>query len=325
MKNLSPIKKIVLGLAAMCVAISIITANNLASVMMLIAAKNNAQNNAQVVQTQSTVQQGAVQQSSSTSTGTGTSTATPSTGTSTSTDTGSTGGSASTGGASTGTAADANTPADTGASTGTKTVAEIVKMYNTAVNNAKSKSSSIIRVKDGAINYNGIVKAGNLSSVGETLMGMFMVGSEADIQPTNEPWTAEKLPPENAQAGLQESGVAKADCNEDGDFYVLTITGKNETNPKSGGPGVGSLCGVIEESTITGSISSVPGLELNNISIAYENVTVVAKVDKSTGNLVNLQINAPCILSLDAKVPLLGSIDGAQVGIQVITEYSIAY
>ncbi len=318
MKNLSPIKKIILGLAAMCVAISIITANNLASVMMLIAAKNNAQNNAQVVQQQGTVQQGAVQQGGSTSAG-GTAT-TPSTGTSTSTDTGSAGGSTSSGGTST----DANKPADTG-STGTKSVAEICTIYNTAVNNAKSKSSSIIRVKDGAINYNGIVEAGGLSSIASSLMGMFMVGSEAEVPTKNEAWTPEKLPPENAQAGLQESGVAKADCKEEGEFYVLTITGKNETNPKSGGPGVGSLCGVIEESTITGSISSVPGLELTNINIAYENVTVVAKVDKATGNLVSLNLNAPCILSLNAKVPLLGSIDNAKVGIQVITEYDIKY
>ena len=38
--KLTPIKKLIIGIAAACVAISIITANNLASVMMLIASRN---------------------------------------------------------------------------------------------------------------------------------------------------------------------------------------------------------------------------------------------------------------------------------------------
>ena len=81
----------------------------------------------------------------------------------------------------------------------------------------------------------------------------------------------------------------------------------------------------IEESQITGAIGSVPGLALNNINIAYENVTAVATIDKATGNLVALDLNAPCVLGLDAKIPLVGSINGAKVGIQVITEYKVSY
>ncbi len=329
LSNLSPIKKIIIGLAAMCIVISIITANNLSSIMMIVAARNNAINkeNATVQQSvpQNNVQQGTQGGTSSTPSGsTGSTATTPSGSTST------TPGSSSSAGGSTSTdankPADTNKPADSGATTGKPANnAEIAAMYNKAINNAKANAKTITRVKDGAINYNGIVKAGNLSSVGETLMGMFMVASPADIEVKNEPWEADKFPPENAQAALAESGIKSAKCDEDGDYYILTITAKDEVNPKSGGPGTGSLCGVIQEETITGSISSVPGLELNNISIAYEKVTVVAKIEKTTGNIVNLQIDAPCVLSLDAKVPLLGSIDGAQVGIQVITEYALAY
>jgi hypothetical protein len=155
-------------------------------------------------------------------------------------------------------------------------------------------------------------------------MGMFMVGSRDEIQAKNEEWTKEKFPPENAQAALTVDGVKAATCVEEGDYYILTIEGKDEVNPKSGGPGVGSLCGVIQEETITGSISSVPGLELNNISIAYENVKTIAKIEKSTGNLVALTVDAPCILSLSAKLAVI-SIDNARVGIGVYTEYTLTY
>lgn len=324
LSNLSPVKKVILGLAAMCIVISIITANNLSSVMMLIAARNNMQNTA-VVQ-QNTNQQSNVQQNNTNNQNTNTNTNNNTSNNNSSNTSNNT--SADTNKPSTDAnkpSTDANKPADNATQSGEKSVAEIVDMYNKGVNGAKANASKIIRVKDGATNYNGIVEAGSLSSIGEKLMGMFMVGSRDEIQAKNEEWTKEKFPPENAQAALTVDGVKAATCVEEGDYYILTIEGKDEVNPKSGGPGVGSLCGVIQEETITGSISSVPGLELNNISIAYENVKTIAKIEKSTGNLVALTIDAPCILGLDAKVPLLGSIDNAKVGIGVYTEYTVEY
>ena len=308
MKNLSPIKKVIIGLVAACIVVSIMTANNVASVMMLVAAKNTAKNNAQTQYVQQgavqqgTVQQGAVQQGTAQDDG-GSSDASANTQTN-----------------------DTNKDsADKGSSTGSqKSVAEICTMYNKAINNAKSKSSKIVRVRDGALNYNNIVEAGGLSSAASSLMGMFMVGSESEIPVKNEEWTKEKFPPENAKANLTPAGVKSATCKEEGNYYIVTITGKDEVNPKSGGPGVGSLCGVIQEETITGSISSVPGLALSNIKIAYENVTTTAKIEKSTGNVVELKINAPCILQLSAKLAVI-SINDAKVGIQVFTDYTIAY
>ncbi len=319
LSNLSPVKKLVLGLAAMCVAVSIITANNLSSIMILVAARNNANNNAVVQQSgsvQTNVQQNT--QGSVATTPSGSTSTTPSGSTSASTPSGSTSADANK-------PADTNKPADSGAAIGKPSNnAEIAAMYNKAVNNAKANAKTITRVKDGAINYKGIVEAGGLSDAASSLMGMFMVGSPAEIETKNEAWTADKFPPENAQAALAESGIKSAKCEEDGDYYILTITAVDESNPKSGGPGAGSLCGVIQEETITGSISSVPGLTLSNINIDYTDVTVVAKIEKSTGNLVSLQLDAPCVLSLSAKL-LVVSIDNAKVGIQVITEYALEY
>lgn len=198
---------------------------------------------------------------------------------------------------------------------------EALDMYKKAVANARTKSKSVIRVKDGAINYKGIVKAGGLSSVASTLMGMFMAKDEASIEVKNENWDKTKLPDASA---LTLNGVQKITRVEKGNSYVITVVAKNATNPKANADGVGSVAGVIEESQITGAIGSVPGLALNNIKIDYENVTAVATIDKATGNLTALSINAPCVLGLDAKLALI-SINGAEVGIQVITEYKISY
>lgn len=198
---------------------------------------------------------------------------------------------------------------------------EYLDMYKKAVAAARTKSKSVIRVKDGAINYKGIVEAGGLSSAASTLMGMFMAKDEASIEVKNEAWDKAKLPDASA---LTLNGVQKITREEKGNTYVITVVAKNAVNPKANADGVGSVAGVIEEGQITGAIGSVPGLALSNINIAYENVTAVATIDKATGNLIALDIDAPCVLGLDAKLGFI-TMNGAKVGIQVITEYKISY
>ncbi len=329
--KMTPIKKIILGIAAACIAISIITANNMASVMMLLASRNAEANiNPEYVIVEKKVQVTRSSGGSSGSSSTGSS-STGSSSSSSGSSSSSSGSSSSSSGSSSSSSGSSSSGSSSSGGSGATTPgskpeskAQIAELYNKALNNAKANAKNVVRVKDGATNYNNIVEAGGLSSAASTLMGAFMVGSKDEIQTKNEAWDKSKLPPEGASAGLAESGIKSADCKEEGDYYILTITGNDEVNPKSGGPGVGSLCGVIQESTITGSISKVPGLELSNISIAYENVKTIAKIEKSTGNLVALTIDAPCILQLSAKLAVV-SIDNAKVGIGVYTEYTMTY
>lgn len=242
-----------------------------------------------------------------------------------STDTGSTDGSTPSGNTGNTGTTDGNKPATPDKNTPSASAAdqEILDMYKKGVANARTKSASVIRVRDGAINYKGVVKAGRLTEVAEFLMGMFMASSEDAIQAKNENWEKEKLPDAST---LTLNGVQKITREDKGNTYVITVVAKNATNPKTGADGVGSVAGVIEESQITGAIGSVPGLTLEDISIDYENVTAVATIDKATGNCIALDLNAPCFLNIGhAKVPLIGEINNAQVGIQVITEYKISY
>lgn len=329
--NMTPIKKIIIGLVVVCIAITLITANNLTSVMMLMAAKNNAaQNSGSVVvqqgQDASSNSSSSNSNSSSSSSGNSSSSAPSSTVGGNSSSSSSNSGSSNNSSSNDSTAADKNTSADDKGSANTDSSAklsdaEVVDLYKKAVNAARTKSSSVIRVKDGALNYKGIAEAGGLSSAASTLMGMFMVADEASIEVKNEPWEKEKLPDASA---LTTNGLQKISYEDKGDKYVVTLVAKNAKNPTAGSDGVGAIAGVIEESQITGAISSVPGLQLSNINIDYEDVTTVATIDKATGNLVELKLNAPCILSLDAKLAVI-SIDGARVGVQVITEYTVAY
>lgn len=307
--QLSPIKKLVLGFAALCVAITIMTANSLESLVIAKASLNLGNYLA------GNAASGAAAEDSSDDNG----------------------GADISAGENKGDISDdvINDLIESGdvevdeegniVVTMPETTEEIVEYYKNAINNAKANGQNVVRVKDGAINYNGVVRAGNLSSVAETLMGMFMVPDANSIEATDTPWTAEELPPSGAQSNLTAAGVKSATIVEDGDYFIVTIVANDASNPRAGDDGVGSISSVIEESQITGAIGSVPGLELNNISIDYEDVTAIATIDKTTGYMVALTTSSPCYLSLDAKVPLLGSIDDACVGIQVISEFTISY
>lgn len=235
------------------------------------------------------------------------------------TDSGNTGNSGNSGSTDTGaTNNGAQATPDKGTSTADQ---EILDMFKKGVAAARTKSSSVIRVKDGAINYKKIVEAGALSSVASTLMGAFMAKSEDAIEAKNEDWDKTKLPDPTA---LTLNGIQKITREDKGNTYVITVVAKDATNPKEGADGVGSVAGVIEESQITGAIGDFPLLKLSNIKIDYENVTAVATIDKATGNCIALDLDAPCVLGLDAAMGPL-SIDNAKVGIQVITEYKISY
>ncbi len=99
---------------------------------------------------------------------------------------------------------------------------------------------------------------------------------------------------------------------------------KDAVNPVAGADGIGSVSNIIEESQITGPVGIIPGLKVSNIQHAYENVYITCKIDKAAGNMTYLFVDAPCILSLDAKL-LVTSLDGAKIGIESKDEYTIAY
>ncbi|MBR6551205.1 MAG: hypothetical protein IKT89_00005 [Clostridia bacterium] len=326
--KLTPAMKIILAVAAICIAITLITTNNIATVMVLYGL-----NSTPAVST-GTVQQGAVQQQSGTVNQGGTvqqgGTVDNSTNTTPTPDATQPSGDNTTptqpSGGNAGTTDDKKPADNSGAANNgdasKMTTQQIVDLYKNGMNKVHSNAKTAVRVKDGALNYKGIVEAGKLSDAASSLMGMFMVADEASIETKNEEWDKAKVPP--MTCNLTAAGVKSASCKEEGGKYIVTITAIDQVNPKAGSDRVGSVIDVIQEETITGSISSVPGLSLSNISIAYEDVTVVATIDKATGNVENIKINAPCILSLSAKLAVI-SIDNAKVGIQVISEFAMTY
>ena len=283
-------KKVVLVLAALCVALALITTNNAATILVVRAQRNRNQTTA--ISGNNGNSQGNSQ-----------------------------GGSQNNNGGS----QDNNTPADNGNkpadnnNSGGNSVQDIINYYKTAHNKATSSAKKVVLTNDGATNYNGVFEAGKLSSIGKSLVDQFM-----GMKQPNEEKSPSDLPPKGGIGALNAADVKSATKKDAGNYYEVTIVMKDDKDPVAG-KGSGALVSVIETSQITGAISGVPGLSLNNISLQYYGSNITAKIEKSTGNMVYLKTDAPCVLSLDAKAPIVGSINGAQVGIECVSEYTISY
>lgn len=311
--KMTPIKKLVLCIAAVSVAMTIVSTNIITSVLTLKAAQNNmAKEQAyaqQVEEHNNSYNNGGNSNGGTVNNGGYVSTTPGGSSNSGSTNNGSANnGSTNNGGAST----DDKTPAgDNGGSQDSGTAqGDGLKMYVDALNKAKSSAAKVTRVRTNASNYKGHVKAGMLSSIAKSLMGTFMKEdtTHVDIDKND-------LPPKGLNCALDASAVDTVDVQKDGDKTIVTIVTKAESNPKAGS-GIGSAVSIIEEHTITGAVEGV--IEISNIKLDYDPCTIKATID-AQGNLVALYVQAPCILSLTAM-----GID-AEVGIDCEDEFVIAY
>ncbi len=215
--------------------------------------------------------------------------------------------------------------------TATVVVADVItdntqyaEMYNNAINNAKQNAITVTKVKDGIVNYNDIVDFGELSNTVELLSSENFADSADNIAIINQEVTKEDIPPFGLQSAVAQSGIKTAAIEDAGDYTILTIVSRAEENPVVGGVGVGSLCTLITEEQVSAAIQySSEQINGEMIGASYENVTVVAKIEKTTGNLVNLKIDAPAYIYADVKVGEYKA--EGKLGVQTITEFDIAY
>ncbi len=200
---------------------------------------------------------------------------------------------------------------------------EVIQIYNTSINRAKYHGQNVVKVKDGAVNYKGIFEAGSMTNILSSIVSSFMCANESEIEIVNEAISSDLLPPENSYCNLTTKGVKSVKCEQKNGKYIITIVARDVKNPNLGDDGVGSLVNVVTEDAIKDAMASTSVIKsIDSVNTSYENVTVVATIDKETGGLEYLRIDAPCILEIKAQIAVGGAIDG-RVGVQTITEYSI--
>ncbi|MEG1834666.1 MAG: hypothetical protein RR229_00950 [Oscillospiraceae bacterium] len=198
-----------------------------------------------------------------------------------------------------------NTKATTSASAAAKpavktptTTAEIATYYKNAVNKVKKSSKSVLCPWKTTTNYKGIVETGS----SEFLANAIRAPMEKNLKPTvsNTPYTTRddiknKFPPAATVSNLKVTDIKSATCAEKGNYYYISIDINGEVDPKPGF-GIGSVFNILTEQTI----NSASPIKISNVHTVYDSGHLDAKIEKSTGNMVNLSTKLPSVLQLTA-------------------------
>ena len=331
--KLTPAMKIILAVAAICIAITLITTNNIATVMVL-----HGLNTTPAVATQgSNTQQGTVDNSNqgggyvdnsaSVNTNTNTSTGTDAnTSTSTNTNTNSSTSTTPSGNASntgntnnTGNTSNAGNAGsnDAGASTGKNDKASVVAEFNKAINTVKTNAKEV--KQKNVTNY--LAASPTIPSAlgfiyktlgeDEWLDGMLQDNSQGEATYTGADIKA-KFPVEGEDyaSKLTEADVAKAERSEANGVVTITIETIPDAKSDSVKHGDGHapkafnviLPGIVNDN-IPGAAASLVG----TATMEYPASTIVVKIDKATGNVISADYDLKWTINFDklgAIIPL---------------------
>ena len=128
-------------------------------------------------------------------------------------------------------------------------------------------------------------------------MGKFLTENLEPKTFTGQAEIAGAFPPPNAVCGLNANEVESATCTDKGDFFELEIHMLPEVDPVNG-KGTGAVSTIITKKEITDAVAGY--VEISDIRCEYENVYLIANVDKSTGDITELYVNMPLYLNLTA-------------------------
>lgn len=202
---------------------------------------------------------------------------------------------------------------------------EAVKLYVDANKKAKSKAKSATLTYRNATNYKDVMETGAFSDIAQFLMKS-LLKEEKNLKEVHTANASKAIPPANAASNLKVADVEKATRADKGSYYLVTILMKPETNPKQG-YGTGSICTVITEKDIVDATKDF--VVVSDIKGEYDGAYCEAKIDKKTGNLIELYTRMPLYLTVSVKprgqiLDFVNPFTG-KVGLQFEERWTIAY
>lgn len=170
-------------------------------------------------------------------------------------------------------------------------------LFVKAFKGVKTNAKSATQLKKNAYNYNEHVDAGGnpiIEAAGKGLMGSLLKAEDTNVTYTGAD-IAGNFPPSGATCGLTKDDIKSIDCKEEGNYYIITVVVKPAKNPKAGEK-VGAVASVLTKESIQDPIKDVPIINSLEPNCDYQATTAEAKIEKSTGNLVEYYFDLPMIL-----------------------------
>ncbi len=170
-------------------------------------------------------------------------------------------------------------------------------LFVKAFTGVKTNAKSVTQVKKNAYNYNEHVDAGGnpiIEGAGKGLMGSLLKAEDTNVTYTGADIAA-NFPPSGATCGLTKDDIKSIDCKEEGNYYVITVVVKAAKNPTPGEK-VGAVATILTKESIQDPIKDIPIINSLEPNCDYQATTVEAKIEKSTGNLVEYYFDLPMLL-----------------------------
>ena len=207
------------------------------------------------------------------------------------------------------------------ASSGEKTTAEIIQLYNDSANKVKTSATQVVKNYEyRRMNEETMVVPSALKGMASTIIPKFM-SDDLEPQVYDTPDLIKEkfiVPKADYTSKLTEADVVEATCTDNGTEYEIMIKVKDETNPVQGA-GVGAAFDVLEMGDMT---SGEYGNMIKKFDCQYFDCVLKCKIDKASGNMIWANYKTPLIM--DMEVNMLGT---HQVSCEVSFEkdYTITY
>ena len=207
------------------------------------------------------------------------------------------------------------------ASSGEKTTAEIIQLYNDSANKVKTSATQVVKNYEyRRMNEETMVVPSALKGMASTIIPKFM-SDDLEPQVYDTPDLIKEkfiVPKADYTSKLTEADVVEATCTDNGTEYEIMIKVKDETNPVQGA-GVGAAFDVLEMGDMT---SGEYGSMIKKFDCQYFDCVLKCKIDKASGNMTWANYKTPLIM--DMEVNMLGT---HQVSCEVSFEkdYTITY
>lgn len=181
----------------------------------------------------------------------------------------------------------------------TLSTAEIINLFNTAANNAKSNATQIVQeYKNTYVDPDKLVVPSAIKSMCETAMTTFVKDTTDPVTYSTSEEIIENFPvyDETWAAKIEESYIESATYVDNGDTYSVELYFFDCINPADG-EGVLAAFPSIDFNSMTESTSII-----QNLYVEYTDCSIKAEIDKSTGNLIDATYNLNFFMQMDIVI-----------------------
>ena len=188
------------------------------------------------------------------------------------------------------------------------------------------------------LKYNKIYNYNNYVYIHPVLEGMYNMTLEPGAPSMEEELTAEfsdelkvvdktyageeiatAFPPIAGVCNLKMSDVSNISFVESGEYYIVEMTVKGKFNP-SRNESVGNVATIVTKEDFEAEMSP-EDLEKMSIDCDYKDAVVKAKIEKSTGNMVEYSVDYPMIMIMN----MTGLGEVVKIGMGFYEEWTVTY